>query len=456
MEVIRLKNVWKIFAREKERWTTLKERFANLGKNKKEKVVALQNINLAIRRGECFGILGKNGSGKTTLLKIIAGILKPSKGEVYVEGKLVPILTLGLGFQRELTAKENIYIYASVFGLKNEEIDERYEEIVRFSELENLMDVKLKEFSDGMIMRLAFSVAFHVDADIILIDEVFSVGDASFQVKCLEKIKELKERGKTILLVSHSPEIIKKFCDRAIILEKGKIKACGEAKNVCEKYEEIIESERLKRWNKIVEKESKLKFLAKHEEMYVLKRGEKCKIDVEIRENLETIEIVFRSDAIHRIFSKNKEKKRFKIEIDSLPLPQGEYEVWIKNEKKTFNMKPFKIIVKGGKEEKYNKAFVFPLSSLPFQKITIVIGNNPEEELKSFEMGKPLFVFTRIENVKDDENACMFIEKNVEISGKWKDVKMAFINKVWKELALKYFKDVLMKINIGREMLEYG
>jgi len=456
MSIIELKDVWKIYSLEREKATTLKEKFVNIGKKKeREKIIALKGVSLSIKRGECFGVLGKNGSGKTTLLKIIAGILKPNKGSIKVEGKIIPILTLGLGFQRELTAKENVYLYASVLGLTKKEIDENYEKIVKFSELENVMDVKLKNFSDGMIMRLSFSIAFHVNADIILIDEVLAVGDAAFQVKCLEKIKELKERGKTIVMVSHSTEDIKRFCDRALILDKGEVIFSGEAQKVCEKYEEMMESERLKRWNEKVKEESKIEFNAFFEYPYVLKKGEKCEMSVKFGNFLELPNLLFEGKDNVRIFSKKLEDGKLIFQTNSLPLSEGEYNVWIEQKNRFLTKVPFKILIKNSKESVENKVYMPPSAITPFQDLTLVFGKIPEKEIEEFENGKAIFVFENLESAFNGENACLIKENRILALDKKELILEKLRNEICQVLAIKHFKDILIKTELGRSLISY-
>jgi ABC-type polysaccharide/polyol phosphate transport system ATPase subunit len=453
MSVIELKDVWKKFSLEREKEMTLKEKFVNMGKKREnEEITALKEINLSIEKGECFGILGKNGSGKTTLLKIIAGMLKPTRGSVKTEGKIIPILTLGLGFQRELTARENVYLYASILGLKKREIDEKYEKIVEFSELKDMMNVKLKDFSDGMVMRLSFSIAFHLNADIILIDEILAVGDAAFQTKCLEKIKELKKEGKTIIIVSHSIEDIRRFCDKAIILDKGKIIFSGKAFETCEKYEEIIESERLRRWNEEIKRETGIEFHAFSEEAYILKAGEKCEIRIKPPKAVNMIELFFEGKNSLRAFSKNFDGERIVFKIESLPLSQGEYKVWVKENGKFLSKRPFEILVRGEKESKENKIYMLPTSNFPFRDLTIVSGENPEAEIGMFEKGKAIFVFTNLEEVINGKNACLIEENKILAWGK-EPILRKFKEKIWKELASKHFNDILIKTQLGKALV---
>lgn len=225
MDIIKLKNVNKIFRIPHERSTGLKSIVINLlkGRTRYENFHALRNINLTIKKGEFIGIIGKNGAGKSTLLRIIASIIKPTTGTVEVYGKVSPFLELGTGFQIDLTAKDNIYLYGSILGLTKKEIDKKFNDIVAFAELERFVDTKLRNFSSGMFARLAFSIAIQVDADILLVDEALAVGDAEFQKKCFEVFRRFKKEGKTVLLVSHDKDLIKLFSDRIITLHDHKV-----------------------------------------------------------------------------------------------------------------------------------------------------------------------------------------------------------------------------------------
>lgn len=197
---------------------------------------ALRDISFEVRKGEFFGILGRNGSGKSTLLKILAEIYQPTKGKVAVDGKLVPFIELGVGFNPELTGRENVYLNGALLGFSRKEIDARYDEIVEFAELEDFMDQKLKNYSSGMQVRLAFSVATRAEADILLVDEVLAVGDAAFQRKCYEYFKSLKKTGKTVVFVTHDMSAVREYCDRAILIEDGLITHQGNAAKVSDEY----------------------------------------------------------------------------------------------------------------------------------------------------------------------------------------------------------------------------
>jgi len=197
---------------------------------------ALNDVSFTVRRGETFGVIGPNGSGKSTLLKILAGVLYPDSGKVRVNGKIAPFLELGVGFQPDLTAKENIFLYGSIMGLTRKEIGKRYDEILDFSELRRFENMKLKNFSSGMAVRLAFATAVQTDPDILLVDEVLAVGDEAFQRKCGEKIEEIRRQGKTIIIVSHALGTVQELCERCMLLKSGRILASGETGKVVEEY----------------------------------------------------------------------------------------------------------------------------------------------------------------------------------------------------------------------------
>ena len=197
---------------------------------------ALRRINFSVKRGEAFCILGPNGSGKTTLLKIIAGILTATSGEVKTYGRLVAFLQLGLGFQDELTALDNIYLYAAFLGMDKNKVNSRLDEIVKFSELGDFLNMRLKYFSSGMRSRLAFSVIVQSDADIILLDEFLAVGDIHFQQRCFNVLEGFKQQGRTLLVVSQSLDVIKRFCQRAILLDRGSQIFQGDIATAIERY----------------------------------------------------------------------------------------------------------------------------------------------------------------------------------------------------------------------------
>lgn len=221
-----------------DRVKSIKEYLVQLvqGKLKYEEFFALQNVSFDIMKGEVVGIIGNNGAGKSTLLKIISGILKPTSGKVEVKGNIVPMLELGSGFDHDLTGRENIFLNGAILGYSEEFLKEKYDEIVEFSELGKFIDAPIRNYSSGMMMRLAFSVATVVNPDILIVDEILAVGDADFQEKSKKRMLELMGGGTTVLFVSHSLEQIQEMCDRVIWLEHGKVKMIGETNKVCNTY----------------------------------------------------------------------------------------------------------------------------------------------------------------------------------------------------------------------------
>jgi ABC-type polysaccharide/polyol phosphate transport system ATPase subunit len=206
-------------------------------RNERKAKRTLDNISFEIQQGEFFGIIGRNGSGKSTLLKILAGIYKPDKGsEFTVHGCIAPMLELGVGFNAELTGRENVYLSATILGLTKAEIDARYEEIVRFAELQDFMELQVKHYSSGMSVKLAFSVAAQIDAPIMLLDEVLAVGDFVFQEKCFALFERYKQEGKTIILVTHDASSMERFADRAMLIHQSRIEMIGSPDEVLERY----------------------------------------------------------------------------------------------------------------------------------------------------------------------------------------------------------------------------
>ena len=201
-----------------------------------EKVTALDNISFKVDRGTTFGVIGENGSGKSTLLKVVTGIAKPTSGRVEVKGKVSALIELGAGFHPEITGRENIFINGIMLGLSKKEINDKYEEIVKFAELEDFIDAPVKTYSSGMYMRLGFSIAINVNPDVLLVDEVLAVGDASFVPKCLDRIQDFRRRKKTILFVSHDLSTVEKICDRVAWLKSGQVQTIGEPRRVIDAY----------------------------------------------------------------------------------------------------------------------------------------------------------------------------------------------------------------------------
>ncbi len=233
---IDVNHVTKTFKLYSDKPQTLKERLVRGWKNKTEERVVLKDINLEIAKGETVALIGVNGSGKSTLLKLMTKIIYPNKGTLKTYGKLTSLLELGAGFHPDFTGRENIYFNAAIFGLTKKEIDDRLQSIIEFSELGDFIDSPVRTYSSGMYMRLAFSVAINVDAEILLIDEILAVGDQHFQDKCFAKLEELAKSKMTIVIVSHSLDYIKKLCNRAIWINEGKVAMDGNCSDVIDEY----------------------------------------------------------------------------------------------------------------------------------------------------------------------------------------------------------------------------
>lgn len=243
--MIKINNVSMRFNLGIEKNFSLKLFFINMFKFKKEKKEkkefwALQDVNVDVKKGEVVGFIGSNGAGKSTLLKIVAGVMKPTKGSVEKLGNICPMIELGAGFDMDLTARENIFLNGAILGYSKEFINEKFDEIVDFSELKDFLDVPVRNFSSGMIARLAFSIATIVEPEILIVDEILSVGDIAFQKKSEAKMRSMIEGGTTVLFVSHSLAQIENLCDRVVWLENGKVKKTGEPKKVCAEYADYV------------------------------------------------------------------------------------------------------------------------------------------------------------------------------------------------------------------------
>jgi ABC-type polysaccharide/polyol phosphate transport system ATPase subunit len=233
-------HVSKAFKLPHEQYHTLKERVLHPFKFRgHDQLEALKDVSLAVEPGEFFGIVGRNGSGKSTLLKCIAGIYQTDSGEITVNGRLSPFIELGVGFNPDLTARDNVLINATMLGLTRKQAKDRFDDIIAFAELEQFLDLKLKNYSSGMQVRLAFSVAVQVDAEILLVDEVLAVGDAAFQQKCYEQFQRMKDEGRTIVLVTHDMDAVARFCDRAMLLERGDVVGLGEPNAIGRHYNDL-------------------------------------------------------------------------------------------------------------------------------------------------------------------------------------------------------------------------
>ena len=238
---VEVKNVTMEFNMSKEKVDSIKEYFIKLVKRELhfEQFLALKDVSVTIEQGDVFGIVGLNGSGKSTLLKVISGILKPTKGTVKTVGTISPMIELGAGFDMDLTARENIFLNGSVLGYSKQMMEEKFDEILEFSELQPFVDVAVKNYSSGMVARLAFAIATITKPDILIVDEILAVGDFLFQQKCEKRIREMMERGTTFIIVSHTIEQIERLCKHVLWLEHGNMKMLGDTKTVCDAYKAI-------------------------------------------------------------------------------------------------------------------------------------------------------------------------------------------------------------------------
>lgn len=235
---VELRNVEMHFNMSKEKLENIKEYFIKLAKRQLmfEDFVAVDNVSFDIKKGDVFGIVGLNGSGKSTTLKIISGILEPTKGTVKTSGVIAPLIELGAGFDMELTARENIYLNGSVLGFSKKFMDEKFDDIVEFSEMRDFLDTPMKNYSSGMVARIGFAIATVTTPDILIVDEILAVGDFLFQKKCEERINAMMKDDTTVIIVSHSIEQIERLCKHCVWLEHGKVKMIGETKEVCDAY----------------------------------------------------------------------------------------------------------------------------------------------------------------------------------------------------------------------------
>lgn len=254
--VIRVSNVSKIFRLPHEKVGSVKSIFTSIfsyiRKHQTFEIQqALKDVSFEVKKGEFFGIVGRNGSGKSTMLKMLANIYQPTSGKLETTGKLVPFIELGVGFNPELTGRENVYLNGALLGFSEKQVDAIYDEIVEFSELEKFMDQKLKNYSSGMQVRLAFSVATHAEADILLVDEVLAVGDADFQRKCYDYFRKLKNDKVTVVFVTHDMNAIREYCDRAILIEKSRLVVEGDPEVVAQHYTRMFMEKTNSKENKI-------------------------------------------------------------------------------------------------------------------------------------------------------------------------------------------------------------
>jgi ABC-type polysaccharide/polyol phosphate transport system ATPase subunit len=249
---ISVKGVSKTFKIPHEKVSSIRGVFTSAfnGKRTFEEFKALDDVSFEVKKGEFFGIIGRNGSGKSTLLKVLAGIYQADKGKVKIHGMVSPFLELGIGFNPELSGRDNVYLNATVLGMSKKQIDEKFDSIVAFSELERFIDQKLKNYSSGMQVRLAFSVSIHANRDILLMDEVLAVGDMAFQEKCMDEFEKYRENGRTVILVTHDLLAAASYCDRLMLINDGRIVGMGKADEIVKKYSEIIDTENIARDDK--------------------------------------------------------------------------------------------------------------------------------------------------------------------------------------------------------------
>jgi ABC-2 type transport system ATP-binding protein len=323
--VIRVDHVYKDFVLQHEKASSIKGLFTGIAKGinrEKQMQHALRDVTFEIKTGEFFGIVGRNGSGKSTLLKILAGIYQPTSGSTQTNGKLVPFIELGVGFNPELTGRENVYLNGAMLGFSRKEIAGMYDEIVNFAEIEEYMDKKLKNYSSGMQVRLAFSMAIRAEAEILLVDEVLAVGDADFQRKCYRYFKNLKRNKKTVIFVSHDMSAVEEYCDRALLIEDSRVIVEGTSHEVAMAYTRMFLDDekgvdqlksRKKRWgNKLVEYDSVTV------EPAMLKDVAEVKIRTVVTANADVDEAVlgfkFRSDDDTQLFGTNNKIKKQRLQ----------------------------------------------------------------------------------------------------------------------------------------------
>jgi len=301
---IGVEGVSKYFRLPHEKQGSIKSIFLNIFKGSRtyEKQDVLKDISFEIHKGEFFGIVGRNGSGKSTLLKILAGIYSPSKGSITINGNLTPFIELGVGFNPELTGRENVFLNGALLGFNRKEMLGMYEDIVHFAELEKFMDQKLKNYSSGMQVRLAFSIAIKSKSEILVFDEVLAVGDSSFQRKCLDVFRDLKIQGKTIVLVSHDMTNIERFCDRALVISEGKILMIGEPHGAASTYarlnidnsESSVQVSKKNRWGTGKLHIKEVKILSQGKQTKIIESGEDLAFHfkVEKSKGLEKLPVV--------------------------------------------------------------------------------------------------------------------------------------------------------------------
>ncbi len=364
---IEVHEVHKKFKSYYDKSNNLKEKLLHHSRNKYQCFWVLQGISFNVKRGEAVGIIGRNGCGKSTTLKLLTKIIYPDKGSIAIRGRVSSLLELGAGFHPDLSGYENIYLNAAVFGLTRKEIDKRIQDIIRFSELGDFINNPIRTYSSGMYMKLAFSIAINVDADILLIDEILGVGDVSFQKKCFEKLIDIKKRGTTIVIVSHSTDQIERICDRSIWIEKGRIKMIGIPSAVHEKYLDTMEENRILRKRR-EEEERELERIREQERIRERERKERIeKIELISSQNKKE-----RTQERKQLESLRKERELLRVKntrteedsVDALSLAAIEEEEKRKQE----------ALIKKAKEARQEQETVqnaFKLDEIPEEEIWV-------------------------------------------------------------------------------------
>lgn len=339
--VIKVDGVSKTFKLPHEKQSSLKSLFVNVFRRSRtyEKQKVLKDISFEVKKGEFFGIVGRNGSGKSTMLKLLAGIYSPDKGHVHINGKLTPFIELGVGFNPELTGRENVFLNGALLGFGRKEIKAMYDEIVEFAELHKFMDQKLKNYSSGMQVRLAFSIAIRANSDILLLDEVLAVGDAVFQKKCFDYFRELKRNKRTVVFISHDMEAIRKYCTKAILIENGEIVSRGSASEVSDIYiNKYLQSEALEKDKPDFKAENspiKLQlFNLRDEKTNIFEYGDEMKVKIVWKQNQDVKNVgfgitkedvlIFGTNTLYGGFGNSKKSITLKIRNT---LNYGEYKI---------------------------------------------------------------------------------------------------------------------------------
>lgn len=343
---ISIKNVGKVFKLPHEKTGSIKSALISFRKRRTyEEQIALKDISLDIKKGEFFGIVGRNGSGKSTLLKLLAGIYVPTQGSININGSLTPFIELGVGFNPELTGRENVYLNGALLGFSRKQMEGMYKDIVDFAELDRFMDQKLKNYSSGMQVRLAFSIAIRADTDILVLDEVLAVGDAAFQKKCNAVFVELKKKGKTIVLVSHDMNAVKKFCTRVAVIDQGNLKGVYAPSEAAAVYHEINEREEsavetktrsVRRWGDGKVKVKSLDIFSGGKKVKSIKQGEQAEFKIRLSSKSEqsiVLGLMFEDSDGVNVSGPNSagrslsSKDTITYKIDKVSLNPGDYKI---------------------------------------------------------------------------------------------------------------------------------